>query len=55
MTLLRRPSVCVTFRATERLRTKNAFDGQLFLVRYLREITRNLDLAQAGIRKNLLY
>lgn len=35
--------------AAERLRAKNAFDGQLFLVRHLlilREITRNLDLAQ---------
>ncbi|KAF8490342.1 Sec34-like family-domain-containing protein [Russula emetica] len=35
--------------AAERLRAKNAFDGQLFLVRHLlilREITRNLDLVQ---------
>jgi hypothetical protein len=35
--------------AAERLRAKNAFDGQLFLVRHLlilREITRNLDLTQ---------
>ena len=35
--------------AAERLRAKSASDGQLFLVRHLlilREITRNLDLAQ---------
>lgn len=35
--------------AAERLRLKNGFDGQLFLVRHLlilREITRNLDLVQ---------
>jgi len=35
--------------AAERLRAKNAFDGQLFLVRHLlilREITRNLEPAQ---------
>jgi conserved oligomeric Golgi complex subunit 3 len=35
--------------AADRLRAKDAFDGQLFIVRHLlilREITRNLDLAQ---------
>ena len=35
--------------AADRLRVKSAFDGQLFTVRHLlilREITRNLDLAQ---------
>lgn len=35
--------------AAERLKLKNAFDGQLFLARHLlilREITRNLDLVQ---------
>lgn len=35
--------------AADRLRATNAFDGQLFIVRHLlilREITRNLDLAQ---------
>jgi hypothetical protein len=35
--------------AADSVRAKSAFDGQLFLVRHLlilREITRNLDLAQ---------
>jgi conserved oligomeric Golgi complex subunit 3 len=35
--------------AADKLKAKNAFDGQLFIVRHLlilREITRNLDQAQ---------
>jgi hypothetical protein len=44
-------SLCHTslLSAADKLRAKNAFDGQLFMVRHLlilREVTRNLDLAQ---------